>query len=330
MNSREIIIRNIERSGPERIGLAFDHGRRNDFCSAGSHRSDEREKRWVEGPLEYHIDVWGNTWHRIVGMSRGGEVCKAAIEDWGQLGDYRMPDLANPKNFAEAKEVFARNGDFYRVASLPGFPFAICRYLRKMEIYFQDLILERRHIDELHDRVTGLLEDMMVQYAAAGADGVFFCEDWGTQQRLLVSPAMWREIFKPLFQRLCDTAHRHGLHVLMHSCGNVWDIIDDLADVGVNVLQFDQPALYGLERLADKLRQRGLCLYSGVDIQQVMPTGDRERIVSEARKMVPLFAAGDGGLIARNYGDLNGIGVQEEWDQWAYDEFLESSEITAA
>jgi hypothetical protein len=52
-----------------------------------------------------------------------------------------------------------------------------------------------------------------------------------------------------------------------------------------------------------------------VDIQKIMPTGDRARIEASARQMVDLFA---GGLICKNYGDLAGIGVQEEWDDWAY------------
>jgi uroporphyrinogen decarboxylase len=240
------------------------------------------------------------------------------------LREFRLPDLANPARYEKVKASFAADTENYRMGSLPGFPFAICRYLRKMEIYFQDLLLEREHIDELHERVTGLLEDIMRQYAAAGAEGLFFCEDWGIQDRLLIHPRMWREIYKPIFTRLCKTAHGLGLSVFMHSCGYNWDIIDDLAEAGINALQFDQPGLYGLDRLADKLQSLKVCLESPVDIQRVMPTGDRELIVSTAKKMCRLFGGKHGGFIARNYGDLKGIGVKPEWDQWAYDAFVEA------
>jgi uroporphyrinogen-III decarboxylase len=246
------------------------------------------------------------------------------------LKDYQLPDLAAPERYQTARQRFADEKERYRMAGLPGFPFAICRYLRKMEVYFQDLILERDRVDELHDRVTTLLENMIRQYAQAGADGVTFCEDWGTQERLLIRPDMWREIYKPLYRRLCSTAHQCGLHVLMHSCGYDWDILDDLAEAGVNAMQFDQPALYGLERLAQKMQSRKLCLYSPVDIQRILPTGDRERIVSEARRMAKLFSGEHGGFIAKNYGDLKGIGVQPEWDRWAYEAFLESARIEFA
>jgi hypothetical protein len=92
--------------------------------------------------------------------------------------------------------------------------------------------------------------------------------------------------------------------------------------VGVNAFQFDQPALYGLERLASKLRERHVCLYAPDDIQQVMPTGDRARIEAEAHRMLDLFG---GRLIAKNYGDLHGIGVQAEWDDWAYQVFAQAA-----
>ena len=322
MTSREIIKRNLTGQGADRFGMAFDGGRCNDFASAGLAPSAVwKKKTWTEGDMEFYTDQWGNTWHRLVGMSAGGEIFKPALEEWSQLQDWHLPDLDNPTRYAALKEKLKETPDKFFLGHLPGFPFAICRYLRKMEIYFQDLILEREHINELHGKVTRLLERMMQLYAAAGVDGVFFCEDWGIQDRLLISPEMWREIFKPLYRRLCNTAHKAGLLVLMHSCGYNWAILNDLAEVGINAFQFDQPELYGLDRLADKLKPSGVCLFSPVDIQKIMPTGDKKLIEKTAARMVELFSKQNGQFIAKNYGDLKGIGVQEEWDQWAYEIF---------
>jgi uroporphyrinogen decarboxylase len=331
MTSREIIRRHLEFSAPERIGLNFGGGRANDLCEAGLDPSPVwRERRWTEGRQEFYTDEWGNTWFRMAHMSRSGEIYRPALMEWDQLKEYRLPDLAAPERFHTARRTFAAEKERYRMGRLPGFPFAICRYLRKMESYFKDLVLERERVDELHERVTALLEDMIVQYAQAGADGIFFCEDWGTQERLLVSPVMWREIFKPLFRRLCAAAHERGLHMLMHSCGNVRDILGDLAEVGVNCMQFDQPELYGLEPLAARLQELKLCLFAPVDVQQVLPRGDRARIVAEARRMAELFGGGRGGFIAKDYPDLKDIGVRPEWDQWAYEAFIACADGSAS
>jgi hypothetical protein len=134
---------------------------------------------------------------------------------------------------------------------------------------------------------------------------------------------MFRRLYKPHFARLCGAARTRGMHVFMHSCGWVWEILPDLAEVGVSAMQFDQPALCGLEALSGRFRELGLALHAPVDIQKVMPTGDRALIEGGAREMLRLF---EGRLIAKDYPDLHGIGVEPEWDGWAYDVFRAAAE----
>ena len=150
-------------------------------------------------------------------------------------------------------------------------------------------------------------------------DGVFFCEDLGVQDRTLMSPEMWGDIFRPLYERLTSRAHAHGMKVIQHSCGCNWVLVDQLCEAGIDCLQFDQPAVYDQPALAEKLRKHGVGLYAPCDIQKVLPTGDRAYIEHETKRLVDTFR---GGLIAKNYGDLHGIGVDPQWDTWAYDTFL--------
>lgn len=325
MTPREIILGNLNRTGPTRIGMNFGgESRMNDlWCVGPTEPANAPTRDWQrDGAVETSVDVWGNVWHRFAGMSQGGEVLTPVIEDWSQLDSLQLPDLAHPANFANVRQSFADAGGACRVGWLGGFPFAIARYMRKMEIYFLDLVAERENVDRLHEKITAILEAMIIQFADCGADAIMFCEDWGIQDRLLIHPNMWREIFKPIYTRLCHAARSRGVHVLMHSCGYNWEILDDLAEAGVSAFQFDQPHLYGLERLAEKLNQLGVCLFSPVDIQHVLPTGDRRLIVEHAEKMIDLFARPNGGLIAKNYPDLHGIGVKDEWDRWAYETFV--------
>jgi uroporphyrinogen-III decarboxylase len=116
------------------------------------------------------------------------------------------------------------------------------------------------------------------------------------------------------------------MKVFLHSCGQNWALLDDLIECGFDCFQFDQPRAYDMPALARKLREHKVALWSPVDIQQVLPTGDRERIEREAECMVETFR---GGLIAKNYPDLHGIGVKPEWDRWAYEVFLRIGEEPA-
>jgi len=315
MQSRDIILANVERRNPSRPGLTFDRGRLNDIlsCSLAAHGFQRR--RWIEGNREYYDDEWGNIWVRMVAGSAGGEIFKPAIEDWRQLDDLRVPDYTHPDCAAAMRETFSRPMDKYKLAFIGGWVFNDTRYLRKMEVYFADLALYPHELRRLHEIVAGVYEQKIRLAADAGAEGIFFCEDMGTQTGLLFSPKMFRHYFKALYTRLFGLAHALGMKVFEHSCGQNWAILPDLLDAGVDVFQLDQPALYDMPALAELLRARGAALWSPVDIQKIMPTGDRALIEASARQMVDLFA---GGLICKNYGDLPGIGVREEWDDWAY------------
>ncbi|MCK5803229.1 MAG: hypothetical protein KAI66_10370 [Lentisphaeria bacterium] len=320
MTSREVVTANIECRCEGRIGLGFGGGRHTDFVGAGVRHTIPTE-RWEEGEFEYYTDIWGNVWFRVRSLSKGGEIYKAVLEDWRDLDELQLPDLDNPEYYQAARELCASDTDKFRMASLPGWPFATCRYMRKMEIYFVDLIAERERIDILHDRVTTLLEGVIEQFGLAGMDGIFFCEDLGVQDRVLIGPAMWDDIYRPLYERLTAKAHAYGMKVIQHSCGYNWELVDALSGAGIDCFQFDQPAVYDQPALAEKLRKHGVGLYTPCDIQKVLPTGDRALIVRETKRLVDTFR---GGFLAKNYGDLFGIGVEPEWDQWAYEAFLEA------
>ena len=318
LTPRDVVLQNIECRCAARIGLNFGGGRRNDFASVSLDYGFQ-EKKWIEDSFEYSTDIWGNVWRRIPGLSLGGEVFKPALESWSQLDKLTLPDLDNPSYYQKARDLASSGTDKFKVGWMSGWPFAICRYMRKMDVYLEDLCVDRDYLDVLHDRVTTLLEGEIIRYGEAGMDGIMYCEDLGLQDRTLMSPAMWSEIFRPLYERLTSRAHRYGMKVIQHSCGYNWALIDGLCEAGVDCLQFDQPAIYDQPALSAKLRGHKVGLFAPCDIQKVLPTGDRALIERETRRLVETFR---GGFMAKNYPDLNGIGVRPEWDQWAYEEFL--------
>ena len=329
MTPRQIILANLNHQNPDRPGFAFGPAwdaqgnsvpRLNDILMSGLDGSPTwKGRRWTEGNKEYYDDEWGNVWVRMKEGSQGGEVHEPALKNWSQLDSLQAPDYDDDRRYEAMRGAFSRPTDKFKVAFIPGWVFATSRYLRTMEIYFCDLIEYRPEIDRLHEIVTGLLERVIHKVGQAGAEGIFFCEDLGVQDRVLIGPPMWRDVFKPYYRRLTAAAHEHGMKVIQHSCGYNWELIDELADAGIDCFQFDQPANYDMPALAAKLQKHKVALYAPVDIQKVMPTGDRRFIEDEAKRMVDTFR---GCLICTNYGDLKGIGVKGEWDMWAYDALL--------
>jgi hypothetical protein len=323
---RDVVRLNLSGQDAPRPAFFFDRGRWNDFAGAGRTPSTTfTPRRWEEGGMEYYEDEWGNIWRRMVGGCSKGEIHEPALKDWSQLDELRLPDYDDPARWLTAKtEAWDRYPDYFHLAGFPGWIFADARYLRKMDVYFMDLIEYPEEVHALHTKITDMYERLIRLLGTLNVDAIMFAEDLGVQDRTLISPPMWREFYFDHYRRLTDAAHEGGIKVIQHSCGYNWELLDDLMDAGIDAFQFDQPAIYDQPALAAKLRARGVALFSPLDIQKVLPTGEKETIEAEARFMVENYR---NHLMLKNYADLHGIGVREEWDDWAYHAFLEAAGV---
>jgi uroporphyrinogen-III decarboxylase len=136
----------------------------------------------------------------------------------------------------------------------------------------------------------------------AKPDAIFFSDDWGTQDRLMVRPEFWRAFFKPRYKKMFSLVHDHDAYVYFHSDGYIMDIIPDLAEISVDILN-PQFSCFKLEELADVVHNR-LCISSDIDRQYLLPKGTPREIDSYIKKVVDLFShEGKGGLICR--GEIN-------------------------
>ena len=320
MSSREIVFRTVEYGGPERVAASMPPPYWHDFSHAGLRlQNDAATWQDVGGERQEYVDEWGNTWARIDRHSKG-EVARGAIQDLDQAETIPLPDLANPANYQRVREVFHDpTNDRFRIGSLPGYPFNIARKMRRLDQFLMDLLLEQDKIVILLRRIEDLLAETIVQYAQAGADAVMFPEDWGTQKGLMIRPDTWRQVFKPGFQRLCSVAHEHGIKVFMHSCGKTTVIIPDLIEAGIDVLQFDQPRLHGLDSLAEFHGQ--ITFWCPVDIQTTLQTQDAALIEADAKEMIEKLGGPEGGFIAGYYGGNEAIGLDPMWQDLACQAF---------
>jgi len=327
MTSKEIIRRVVDFSGPERIGFSMTpyqgEPRLNDFVGAGpSEDPNFDEKRHERDGKPYWYDIWGNLWSKA-DPTHGGEVVEGALKDWSQLDNFGLPPLDDPARYENAARVFAEHPDTYCLGGLPGCAFNITRKIRRLDNFLADCALYPDDVRELNRRVNDLMVRMAELYAEAGADGITYCEDWGTQDRLMISPKMWKDLFLFTFERLFGRCQELGLDVWMHSCGYVYDIMDPLIGAGVAAFQFDQQSVYGgVERLNEEFGGR-VVFHLPVDIQTVLQTRDKDIIEAEAKKMRHLLGGHNGGFVAKDYGDPAALGITDQEQQWAYEAWLE-------
>lgn len=335
MNGREIIKRVINFENPPRIGLMLrSEGCPKDIVALGAPSGTHSrffETGWCRDPAllerapgfagQVRQDAFGNLWGRLDATSKG-ECIRGALQDgWAGLGRYELPKLEG-ESFAGIYKEAEKNAHRYKMGMLPGMPFSMMRVMRGMENFMADVLLNDQDVLALREKCMEYLLEFVDDFAACGMDGVYAGEDWGTQTALLISPACWRKLFKPCFARIVRRCHSRGMHFILHSCGYIRDIIGDLIEAGVDALQLDQPCLIGVEQLNDAFGGR-VTFFCPVDIQRAMPTGDRNIIEAEARRMIRTFGGRGGGFIACDYSDWPSLGVRDEWAGWARKIFIE-------
>lgn len=308
MTSRERVRRAITFQGPDRIpinhaifpGALKRHGQAildlvaefpDDFGNGAIIGGQEPDVQ--AGEIEEYRDGWGSQWLRLEGYT-AGEVVRPGLPDWSEFKDYRFPPNTPQKTFDEWRAKLDESHEHW-VNGGGGALFEQLQWIRGPENLYMDLAEDRAELHELADR---LVEYFIVEIEGAifaDVDGIGFADDWGSQRALLISPEQWRSFFKPRYARLFAQAKNAGKPVFFHTDGWTLDILEDLVEIGVNVLN-PQHTLMGEERLG-KLFGGRVAIRSDLDRQRIIPRGSREEIREHVKAVIRAFGSHNGGLI---------------------------------
>ncbi len=314
-NSYDLVKQALEFRDPERVPVQFFSPRHSDIALALI-----PDRRGWHGMGMSGEDEWGCGWTSVDRTM--GRVTKHPLSRWEELDVYPWPDFSDPGCYDLIRWTVANAEGRYVLAGLPANFFERPKQLRGDTEFLLDLRAESQRVDDLLGRLEDTLVGVVRRFAHLGVHGVFMTDDWGMQDRLWIDPALWRRIFKARYAALVRAAHEEGMHFFLHSCGYIWDIIEDLIEVGVDCLQLDQPDLLGIDALTERFGGR-ICFYCPVDIQTTLVSGTREDIQYAARKLMFRLGNHGGGFIGKEYPQPFAIGLPQESIEVMYRAFLE-------
>ena len=134
-------------------------------------------------------------------------------------------------------------------------------------------------------------------WVTTDVDAIMFMDDWGAQYQLLIPPARWQELFKPLYRDYCDLAHAHGKFAFMHSDGHISEIYQELIDVGVDAVN-SQLFCMDIADLGRRAKGR-ITFWGEIDRQHVLPSPDPETGRKAVRQVAEHLYDPAGGVIAQ-------------------------------
>lgn len=272
----------------------------------------------LENPIKgYYIDEWGSIWY-VAEDGVLGEVKKPALENLAALKDFSPPwEFLESLDLSQVNESCERS-DKFMLSGVCARPFERMQFIRGTANFFKDLLRQREQVLKLRDMVHEYTLEHIKKWLGTKVDGIFMMDDWGAQNRLLISPELWRELLKPLYKEYCDIVHAHGKYVFFHSDGFIEEIFDDLIEIGIDAINC-QLFCMDIEKLAGKYKGK-ITFWGEIDRQKILPFGTPEEVKQAVYRVRRALDDGRGGVIAQcEWGKNNPVenimAVFEAWDE---------------
>lgn len=275
----------------------------NDF--GGAKHTDYAEQIRDLDP-DYHsedTDPWGVKWEgRYEGIL--GMPLYHPLGDLENLQDYEAPKgtdsdtlqfLELMANVAKAKEtdITAWGSPWLGGMCL----FERMQWLRGYENLMLDFAENRPELHVIADMIVEAYLREIDCGGQLGVDVMSFADDWGTQEQLMISPALWREFYKPRYKRMFDACHEARARVSFHSDGMILDIVPDLLEIGADIMR---PQFSCLDMRKMAAMTKGHCtMVMDLDRQYILPFGTPEQVREHVKEVVEVFGLPEGGLIGR-------------------------------
>jgi uroporphyrinogen decarboxylase len=307
--------------------------------------------RYIEGPAycgpplpqfadQGDEDIWGVRRQRVRVAAPGGaevyeEVARsplagaASVEEIEAYDRWPSPDWFDYSRIESQCQAIRDQG---RVAVFMGdrlnrlAQLKPAMYLRGIEQLFADLVVAPQLARALFARIREFYEAYAERIFAAARgklDLLLTGDDFGSQNGLLVSPAMWAEFLQTGFSRYIEIARGHGLKVMHHTCGGVRPLIPLMLDSGLDVLQSLQPEAAGMEPRALKAAFGDrLAFHGGISVQRTLPFGTPGQVRREVRDRVEALAPGGGYILGTAHNlqaDVpvaNALALVEGYREW--------------
>jgi hypothetical protein len=267
-----------------------------DITFSGARYGSSSRASGTPGVVGSHVDAFGCV-RQVAEPGVAGEVKEAILDDDSVLAKYQLPwEILHEADFSMVNANCAATDRFVRGATHAR-PFERMQFLRGTEKLFLDMAYGSREFYILRDKLHDFFLEDIALWCKTDVDCISFMDDWGAQSSMLISPDMWRVLFKPLYKEYCDLIHAAGKWAFFHSDGFITPIIEDLIEVGVDA-QNSQLFCQDIEEIGRRFGGR-ITFWGEIDRQYVLPFGTPENVRNAVHRVRKAFSHKQGGLIAQ-------------------------------
>ena len=250
-----------------------------------------------------YVDEWGVGWNICeyqtpFGNGHYTEMCSHPLADDDAISRYRAPDPHRPELYHDAERLVREYGrDYFIVGVTVTTIFETAWALRGLERLMMDFVENPELAEAILDIPFRYHLTAARRLVEIGVNMIWTGDDIGGQSAMILSPAMWRRIFKPRMARFFAELKRlnPNVKIAYHSDGVIYPVIPDLIEIGVDVLNPIQPACIDPARLKREYGDQ-LSFWGSIDEQRTLPFGTPADVREEVLSRLDTLGQG-GGLI---------------------------------
>ena len=228
-------------------------------------------------------DVFGVVWNRSVDKDIGN--VEGYVLPEPKLEGFAFPDPLDRRFFQDIPDKIARQPERFRVFYLGFSLFERAWTMRGMENLLYDFVDQPEFVHALFTAIADYNIAQVREALKYDIDAVYFGDDWGQQHGLIMGKPYWDAYIKPQLRRMYGVVRQAGKFQMMHSCGDVDELFEDLVGLGLNCFNPFQPEV--METTALLLKYRGrLAFHGGLSTQRTLPHGTEAEVREESRRLL--------------------------------------------
>jgi len=232
---------------------------------------------------DLYRDVFGAVWDRSIDKDIGNITGSLISEP--SLSNYTFPDPLDKRFFADIESSIKEKPDMFRLFQIGFSLYERAWTLRGMENLLVDFLINPDFVHELFSSIADYNIAQLKEAMKYDIDAVYFGDDWGQQNGLIMGYDTWKEFIYPQLKRMYAAVHEEGKYVFIHSCGDVDELFDDLIEIGLDCFNPFQPEVMDVHALLKKYNGR-LTFHGGLSIQKTLPYGTKEEVKAVSLKLL--------------------------------------------
>ena len=255
-------------------------------------------------PNNMYKDRFGVTWY-------DGNIFKIVepILKEPSLEGFQWPELVRDEDIPGVEKFCENHKDKFTIFGMGMIFFERSWALRGMENILMDFALHPEFVEELFDNLMQMQLDALDKILPLPVDSIMFGDDVGAQKGLIMGTEYWREFLKPRLAKMYGKARDAGKIVSIHSCGDNSEIMEELIEIGVQILHPFQPEAMEPFKMKELYGDR-ITFNGGIGTQVTLPYGTPEEIREEVKTCARVLSKNGGYIMQTTKPILPGVPIE--------------------